>query len=239
MTKQISLWAAVFLAAATVACGGTRVESAPTGLTVKSVESVTSETPPPTPTPVAAVTPSPIGFANPGVNAGNFPAPPKNPVAEPASTRGIARLSSPKLGIDSYIEVVGLVNNEMQAPNDGVYATGWFPDYGLPGAGGNIVMTAHETWNHMQGPFYGMHKAALADEIEVKMADGRTLVYKVISNKRYQVDNIPMGDIIWPNIRPKNEEWLTLLTCGGRIVYGNNGFGDYLDRDVVVARRVK
>ena len=239
MTKRISLWAAVFLAATAVACGGTKVESAPTGLTVKSVDSVKSETPPPTPTPVAAITPSPIGFANPGVNAGNFPAPPKNPNAEPTNTRGIARLSSPKLNIDSYIEVVGVANNEMQAPNDGVYATGWFPDYGLPGAGGNIVMTAHETWNHMQGPFYGMHKAVLGDEIEVKMADGKTILYKVISNKRYQVAGMPMGDIIWPKIRPQGEEWLTLLTCGGEIVYGANGYGEYLARDVVVARRVK
>ena len=104
---------------------------------------------------------------------------------------------------------------------------------------GNAVITAHETWNHMQGPFYGLHKAALADEIEVKMADGKSVLYKVISNKRYQVAGIPMGDIIWPSIRPRNEEWLTLITCGGRIVYGGNGFGEYLDRDVVVARRVQ
>src|SRR5690606_8484847 len=137
----------------------------------------------------------PAGFDNPGVNGGNFPPPPANPDAEPESTRGIARLASPHLSVDHYIEVVGVVNNEMQAPTDGQYAVGWFPEYGIPGAGGNIVMTAHETWNHMQGPFYGLHKAELGDDIEVKMADGTTLVYKVISNRRYQIDNIPMGEI--------------------------------------------
>ncbi|MFA7249053.1 MAG: class F sortase, partial [Dehalococcoidia bacterium] len=145
----------------------------------------------------------------------------------------------PALGVNHYIEVVGVVNNEMEAPDDGQYAVGWFPEYGMPGSGGNIVMTAHETWNHLQGPFYRLHRAALGDDIEVKMADGRTLLYKVISNRRYQVDDMPMGDIIWPGIRPQAEEWLTLITCGGRIVYGESGFGEYLDRDVVVARRMK
>ena len=126
----------------------------------------------------------------------------------------------------------------METPADGQYGVGWYSAYGLPGSGGNIVMSAHETWNHMQGPFYALHKAQLGDEINVKMADGKTLTYKVISNRRYPVANMPMSDIIWPGIRPKNEEWLTLFTCGGRIEYDSSGFGEYLDRDVVVARRV-
>ena len=230
---------AVVLAGGLVACSSGSASS-PLGLTVKTAEPGKTETatPPPTPTPVAAITPSPIGFSNPGVNAGEFPAPPPNPVAEPKEVLGLSRVVSRALAIDHYIERVGIVNNEMEAPEDGVYAIGWFPEYGKPGHGGNIVITAHETWNHMRGPFYGLNKAKLGDEIEVRQADGKTLVYKVISNKRYAVNNIPMGDIIWPGIRPSNEEWLTLLTCGGRIEYNSAGFGEYLDRDVVVARRV-
>jgi sortase (surface protein transpeptidase) len=240
MPKQISLLSLVVLAIALVACSGGNAAATPTpGLTVKTAEPKPTETPPPTPTPVAAITPSAVGFSNPGTNGGEFPAPPANPKAEPKDTRGMARVIAPKLGINNYLEIVGVVNNEMQAPDDGTYAIGWFPEFGLPGAGGNPVITAHETWNHMQGPFYGLHKAALGDDVQVKMSDGRTLEYKVISNKRYQVDGMPMGDIIWPKIRPNNEEWLTLITCGGRIVYSGSGFGEYLDRDVVVARRVK
>lgn len=230
---------AAVLAATLVACsgGGSAATSTP-GLTVKPAEPAKTETATPTPTPVAAVTPSPVGFSNPGVNAGQFPAPPPNPNAEPKDTLGLSRVVSKTLGIDHYIERVGIKDNQMDAPEDGVYAIGWFPDFGKPGSGGNIMITAHETWNHLQGPFYGINKAKLGDEIEFRMADGKTHTYKVISNKRYRVDNIPMGDIIWPSIRPSNEEWLTLLTCGGEIVYGANGFGEYLSRDVVVARRV-
>ena len=243
MRNRIGVVTFALLAGVAIGCSGGSTpdqnSTAAAGVTIRTAEPTQTETPTPAPTPNPIVTPSPVGFSNPGVNAGAFPAPPANPNAEPKDTQGLSRVVAPKLGVDHYLEVVRVVNNEMQAPDEGVYAIGWFPEYGVPGAGGNIVITAHETWNHMQGPFYGMNKAALGDEIEMRMTDGRTLVYKVISNKRYPVDGIPMGDIIWPKIRPQNEEWLTLLTCGGRIVYSANGFGDYLDRDVVVARRVK
>ena len=40
--------------------------------------------------------------------------------------------------------------------------------------------------------------------------------------------------------RPEGEEWITLITCGGRFVATQpNGLGEYLDRDVVVARRIQ
>ncbi len=229
---------AAILAGLLVACSTSNAAPVTSsGMTIKAVEAK-AETPVPTPTPVAAVTPSAVGFSPGTPSSGTFPAPPPNPIAEPASTRGIARVIAPALGVDNYLQVTNVVNNEMQTPEDSSYAVGWYPEYGLPGAGGNVVMSAHETWNHMQGPFYGLHKAALGDVIQVKMADGRTLQYKVISNRRYAVDSIPTGDIIWPKIRPTGEEWLTMLTCGGRLVYNGNGFGEYLDRDVVVARRV-
>jgi hypothetical protein len=241
VTKRFGGIVLTILAGMLIACSGGESASTAQGVTVKAVEPTPSPTATasPSPTPPAAVTPSPVGFSNPGTNSGiTFPPPPPNPKAEPKDVLGLSRVVAPKLGVDHYIQQVGISNNEMEAPEDGVYAIGWYPQFGKPGHGGNIMITAHETWNHLQGPFYGLHKAKLGDVIEMHMADGTKLVYHVISNKRYKVDSIPMGEIIWPTIRPQNEEWLTLFTCGGEIVYGANGFGDYLDRDVVVARRM-
>lgn len=234
MTKQLLMVCGALCAALCIGCssGGAAPVATP-GLTIKTVE------PTPTPTPVAAVTPSPVGFPQEAFVSREFPPPPPNPNVEPTDTNGIVRIVAPELGVDHYIEVAGIVNNEMQPPEDSSYAVGWYPSFGLPGAGGNVMLSAHETWGHMQGPFYGLHRAGLGDEINVEMADGRTLEYRVISNHRYSVDDMPMSDIIWPAIRPQDEEWLTLMTCGGRIVYDVGGFGEYLDRDVVVARRVK
>jgi sortase (surface protein transpeptidase) len=150
----------------------------------------------------------------------------------------MVRISAPRLGLDNYIEVVHIVNNEMQTPVDASYAVGWYPEYLAPGSPGNSIFSAHETWNHFQGPFYGMHNAQPGDDVYVDMTDGQRLHYRVFSFNRYPVASMPMAEIIWPSNRPANEEWLTLLTCGGRIVYDHTGFGEYLDRDVVVAKRV-
>ena len=167
------------------------------------------------------------------------PTPPPTPEPTPPPYNGaIVRLSMPRLGIDHYIEPVSVINNEMQAPNDGVYAIGWYPDYTKPGFGQNSVFSAHETWNRSRGPFYSLHLAIPGDEIVVTMDNGIEYHYAVMTNVRYDVYSIPMGEVVWPSNRPKGEEWITLITCGGRIVYNDTGYGDYLDRDVVQARRI-
>ncbi len=144
----------------------------------------------------------------------------------------------PRLGINHYIEPVSVINNEMQAPNDGVFAIGWYPDYSKPGFGQNSVFSAHETWNRSRGPFYTLSQARPGDEITVTMDNGLEYRYEVMTNVRYDAYSIPMGEVIWPSKRPQNEEWITLITCGGRIVYNETGYGDYLDRDVVQARMI-
>ncbi|MEI7926707.1 MAG: class F sortase, partial [Chloroflexota bacterium] len=171
-------------------------------------------------------------------SAGFAPPPPKVTVSPPNSG-GIARIVSAKFGLDHYIDVLSVVNNEMEAPdNDGSYAVGWYSSFDAPGAPGNAVFSAHETWNHYQGPFYFMNSAQEGDELSLIMTDGRRLTYQVMSAARYTVDTIPMADIIWPGNRPAGDEWITLITCGGAIVY-HGQFGDYVDRDVVVMRRVR
>ncbi|MFN8584374.1 MAG: class F sortase [Dehalococcoidia bacterium] len=178
-----------------------------------------------TPTPVRTATPTPT------------PAP--TPIPTPPPYNGtVAHMTAPKLGIDNYIEVVSVVNNEMQAPDDGVNAVGWYPDYAKPGFGQNAVFSAHETWNRFHGPFYSLHLAQPGDVITITMDNGLQYQYEVLTNVRYDAYSIPMGEVIWPSTRPANEEWITLITCGGRIVYNSTGFGDYLDRDVVQARRI-
>jgi LPXTG-site transpeptidase (sortase) family protein len=167
-----------------------------------------------------------------------FPPPPPFSGVIPANDYGIVRMSAPRLGVDHYVEILGVTEGAMDSPNDGSYAVGYYPDFSqVPGESGNAVFSAHETWNHQQGPFYQMHKAKAGDEIFVEMADGTRLRYVVMSNTRYDINTIPMGEVVWPSKRAFGEQWLTLITCGGRIVYDSTGFGEYLDRDVIIAKR--
>lgn len=186
----------------------------------------------------------------------------------PPSTGTVARMKIPALGIDFPIEQLGILpTNELDTPHDGNDKIGWYhsyvvtnssgnasfhfegvPDPSLvdsathvlkPGYGTNSIFSAHESWNFKAGPFKDLNKANPGDLIIVVMDDGTQYTYKIFLKQRYDVDTIPMGDLIWPKNRPAEKEWITLITCGGNFVKQQaNGLGEYMQRDVVVAERV-
>lgn len=189
----------------------------------------------PTPTPIPTPTPTPVSLAN-----AAFPPPPARPGTPPENAAGIKRIIASRLHVDHYVENTPVISGVMQTPEDAQYAVGYYPDFKVkPGESGNAIFSAHETWQHMQGPFFAMHFAQPGDDIYVQMTDGREFHYRITSYKRYEERSMPMGEILNPTARPFGEAWLTLITCGGRIVYDASGFGEYLDRDVVVAKLVK
>ena len=243
--RGAALVSVAIIFAAIIACGGDKnSEETPTPSATPEASAtsasvvMTTETPTPSPTAVATVraaTPDAAAAAG----KAYFPPPPPRGSAPPANSAGIARVRAPSLGVDHYVEVDRIIDNAMESPRDGEYAVGFYPAFDKPGAGGNSIFSAHETWNHFQGPFYQLASAKNGDEIAIVMADGKQFRYRVFSNVRYEVDSMPMAEILWPSKRPAGEEWLTLLTCGGRIVYDSSGFGEYLDRDVIVAKRIQ
>ena len=66
------------------------------------------------------------------------------------------------------------------------------------------------------------------------MENGLEYTYRVtaIRKNRYDVQTIPMGDLIWPKDKPaEGVEWITLITCGGGLVATRpGGPGEYLHR---------
>ena len=74
----------------------------------------------------------------------------------------------------------------------------------------------------------------------VDMDDGTEYTYRIFSKQRYDVDTMPMGDLIWPRDRPADKEWITLITCGGNFVPdpGGSGLGSYTQRYVVISERI-
>ncbi|MCC6238577.1 MAG: class F sortase [Dehalococcoidia bacterium] len=165
---------------------------------------------------------------------------PPPPAPWVVSSGPIRRFEYPRFEVSAPVEQLWVTpSNELPTPLEASYRVGWYGDFGQPGQGGNAVLSAHETWNHMHAPFFYLARAEVGDEVSIEMADGRRFTYSVISNVRYELSSIPMDAILWPPSRGA-EEWLTLITCGGRIVYDERtGFGEYLDRDVVVARRIR
>lgn len=209
-------------------------ESAPAAAVAPPAVVVTSPSAPttaPAP-PVAAEVAAPLPAA---------PAPPRSLFAPGVPGDAVARLVIPSIGVNAGIERVGVdAAGTMEAPDDGVRNVGWYNAWATPGAGGgNTVFSAHETWNLQRAPFYSLRLLEVGDTLTVVMRSGAEYRYVVANNRRYQADAMPLGQIIWPSARPEAEEWATFITCGGRYVRTANGYFEYLERDVIVARRVE
>ncbi len=201
----------------------------------------------------AAPEPTPIAF---DVRATATTAPPtSSPTALPTDVPtptptplpfdgAVGRMIAESVGINHEIEDIGILpNNQLDVPKDGLNKVGWYYIYDKPGWGDNAIFAAHVNYNFKQGPFAKLKDIQAGDKIKVQMVDGPEYVYEVFYFKRYDVNSIPMGELIDGVLdgvsRPDGEEWITLITCGGRFQATQaNGLGQYLDRDVVVARLV-
>jgi sortase (surface protein transpeptidase) len=166
------------------------------------------------------------------------------PTATPAPYNGeVARMKIPKFGVDSAVETIGYLagtENQLDTPRDPLN-TGWYDLYDKPGFNGNAVFSAHvDYYPNILGPFNKLAQSEIGDEIIVTMDNGLEYHYKVIKIARYDVTNIPMGELVWPTNKPADADWITLITCGGEFrAITPGGPGEYLQRDVVVAERVK
>ena len=175
------------------------------------------------------------------------PAPTETPVPKPPDGEVVA-MRLPSLGVEAAIERIGLVpgQNKLDVPE--WYNIGWYDIYDKPGSGTSSLYAAHKDyWPDKRGPFYALTDLQNGDLITVVMGDGREYVYEVFFQRRYTKEDIPMYDLIWPHkarnpelLRPADEEWITLYTCGGDFVERTpGGAGYYLHRDVVIARHVE
>jgi len=240
LTKAFLLLGVVLLLVST-ACGTATPEPAP--------EPTPEATPAPEPTPTA--TPAPTrapASPQPTIPAPDATATPEaTPDPEPYDGEVVA-MRLPSLGVEAPIERIGLVpgQNKLDVPE--WYNIGWYDIYDKPGFGTSSLYAAHKDyWPDKRGPFYALTELQNGDLINVVMDDGREYVYEVFFQRRYTREDIPMHDIIWPHeardpelLRPPDEEWITLYTCGGDFVERTpGGAGYYLHRDVVIARHVE
>jgi len=161
----------------------------------------------------------------------------------------------PSLKIDYPIEELGLneATNELATPLDTTGKIGWYRIYPKPGYLKNAVFSAHVNYNGKDGPFLNLHNIQQGAEILVSMDGGPEYRYRVFRLKQYVIDAkysegdsskvIDMGKLIDPPDRPEGKEWITLITCScgpGRVIpLTADGFGECVDRDVVVAERVQ
>ncbi len=120
------------------------------------------------------------------------------------------RVAIPAIGVDAWIEQVGVSDGVMGTPQD-PWAVGWYPAYGAPGGGGSVVMAGHKDWSSI-GPtvFADLSTVGGGETIFVTGADGSTVTYQVTA--AWAVDASTPAEAV---IGGAGGESLTLITCTG------------------------
>lgn len=138
------------------------------------------------------------------------------------------RIVIPAIGVDAYVEQVGIYDGAMGTPA-GPMNVGWYPDISSPGTGTNVVMAGHVDY-YTIGPavFYSLGSLGAGSEIQVTGPDGQGITYAVTGSTVVGADT-PAESVLGGG----GGETLTLITCGGDF----NGVA-YDSRTIVYASRI-
>jgi sortase A len=154
------------------------------------------------------------------------------PQMTPVSNAPLTRLVIPKIGVDAPVVTLGVdAQGVMQSPKT-AFEVGWYNFTAQPGTGGNAVFSGHVDFASV-GPavFWHLRDLGPGDLVQVRLADGTTYQYVVVSSTSYPGDDAPIADIVGPT----GKDSVTIITCTGTF---NRDVHQYSHRLVVRAERL-
>lgn len=220
------------------AAGATAIVLAVTGALVLTAGTQTRQPPAPgrdaAQAPVGISTPS--AGATPSRSASKTPKPsatlPKVRASLPPASSALqlagsrpVRLEIPALGISSSLTDLGLnPDGTVQVPPlDNVGQAGWYRYSATPGVHGSSVVLGHiDSAAAGRGVFYYLATLRPGDEVDVRLADGITAVFRVDRVAEYPKSSFPT-QAVYGNTAYSS---LKLVTCGGAF---DPSTGNYLD----------
>ncbi len=196
----------------------------------------------PTPTLVPTITPSPITIApTPAASLTTVlpTIPPPTPTAIPTPTPlpplpGILprRLRIPSVGINAYVEHVGLDNqNRMDVPRS-MWNVAWYKLGVEPGQRGNAVMDGHVDGPNTAAVFWTLRDIQVGGKIFIQDDKGVEKIFEVYDIGTYPYDQAPLDRIFGSS----NDAQLNLITCTGTF---DHQTANYDKRFVAYARLVQ
>jgi len=142
------------------------------------------------------------------------------------------RLLIPAIGVDAPITVKGLRADATMDVPDGPEDVAWYNFTARPGMGSNAVISGHLDYHdYGAAVFWRLKELREGDIVEVRLADGSVLRYRVSLKLSYDARMAPVPEIVGPT----SKEVVTLITCGGTF---DSGSRTYSNRLVVRAERV-
>ncbi|MBI4093507.1 class F sortase [Candidatus Kaiserbacteria bacterium] len=136
-----------------------------------------------------------------------------------------SRLFVPKLGIDAYVQHVGVnASGNMAAPNN-FTDVGWYKYGTVPGFMGSAVVTGHvDNALGLPGVFKDLDQLVLGDEMVVESESGASRRFRVVEIQRYPYALVPRKILFSRGDVPR----LNLITCSGRWLQGERSYDERL-----------
>ncbi len=135
------------------------------------------------------------------------------------------RLRIPKIGIDAFVQQVGVnAKGNMAAPSN-FTDVGWYKYGAVPGFTGSAVITGHvDNALGMPGIFTDLDEIEVGDEFFVENKNGTELHFRVVEIQKYPYTHVPLKVLFSRNDMPR----LNLITCSGRWLQGERSYDERL-----------
>ncbi|MCA9347975.1 class F sortase [Candidatus Saccharibacteria bacterium] len=122
------------------------------------------------------------------------------------------KIIMPSIGVDSFIQQVGVDQNDEVAVPNNVHLAGWYVESARPGRQGLSIIDGHVNGRTAEGVFRNLEKLVKDDEVGIEFGNGEIKNFKVIETHRAKVDEA--ASILFSQ-KPKVYSQLNLITCVG------------------------
>lgn len=137
-----------------------------------------------------------------------------------------------KLGIEAYVQPVGVdENNQMVAP-DNIHFTAWYTGSVAPGEVGLSIINGHAGGRYEQGVFRSITKLVKNDTFRIQMGDKSWREFKVVATGSHHTSHATK-ELFKDD--PAIEREVHLITCDGEF---DDAAQTYEKRFIVIARAV-
>jgi hypothetical protein len=172
----------------------------------------------------ATTAPSPEPSAAPAIRAAT---PKPRPARTAVNARaGRTRLAVPALGIDAPVVPVGVRPDGSMAIPEPVQEVGWYKFGPAPGArAGSAVLAGHvDSAKQGKGALFDLRGVDIGARIEVTLASGRTVRYRVTGRETFVKKRLPTERLFARDGAPR----LVIITCGGPFIRELSSYRDNL-----------
>lgn len=122
------------------------------------------------------------------------------------------KITIPSIGVDGYMQNVGVdQRREVAVPNN-IHLGGWFVDSVLPGEKGLSIIDGHLNGPQEDGIFINLEKVQSGDMYSIEFGDGSKKDFRV---KEVKIVSLSDAASVLFSQDPAIKSQLTLITCGG------------------------